>query len=325
MPSALLCASHTPLMREGQIDLDTQRRVAAMFDDLAERVRAFAPDLIVQFAPDHFNGFFYDLMPCFCVGAAATSIGDWGTRAGPLPVPEDVARDLAAAVQADDVDLALSYAMQVDHGTTQIWEEMFGTADRFPIVPIFVNAIAPPVPSYRRARMLGEAVGRHFAKSGRRVLFAASGGLSHDPPIPEMATAEGEVRARLIDNRNPTAEARAARQERVRAAGRDAAAGGGQRLPLNPAWDREVLACLAAGDIGACDRFDTAEVARTAGLAANETLCWIAAAAAHGVHGASDTRVLFYEAIPGWIAGMAMLFGTERDGAPSSQSGESRI
>ncbi|GLS99761.1 2,3-dihydroxyphenylpropionate/2,3-dihydroxicinnam ic acid 1,2-dioxygenase [Sphingobium jiangsuense] len=320
MPSALLCASHTPLMREGNIAPDTELKVAAIFDDLAERVRAYAPDLIVQFAPDHFNGFFYDLMPSFCVGAAATSIGDWGTQPGPLPVPEDIALDLAAAVQADDIDLALSYAMKVDHGTTQIWEEMFGTARQFPVVPIFVNAIAPPVPSYRRARMLGEAVGRYFAQSGRRVLFAASGGLSHDPPIPEMATAEGEARARLIDNRNPTEEARAARQERVRTAGRDAAAGAGTRLPLNPEWDRQVLACLAAGDLLACDRFDTAEVARTAGLAANETLCWIAASAAHAVYGASDTQVLFYEAIPGWIAGMAMLFGTTRNGAcPQNQ------
>ena len=50
-------------------------------------VKAFAPDYIIQFAPDHFNGFFYDLMPSFTVGAGAVSLGDWGGGTGPLDVP----------------------------------------------------------------------------------------------------------------------------------------------------------------------------------------------------------------------------------------------
>lgn len=310
MPSALLCASHTPLMGEGEVDPGVERAVRAAFARLADKVRDFAPDLVIQFAPDHFNGFFYDLMPSFCVGAAAASIGDWGTQPGSLPVPEALARDLAAAVQADDIDVALSYRMAVDHGTTQIWEEMFGDARHFPLIPIFVNAIAPPLPSYRRARLLGEAVGRFAQTLGRKVLFAASGGLSHDPPIPALDGAAAELRARLIDGRHPTSEARAAREDRVRAAGHAAATGEGPQPPLNPAWDRDVLDLLERGDISAFDAFDTAEIARTAGRAANETLAWIAAAAAHRVAGPSDTRTIFYEAIPGWIAGMAMMFGT---------------
>ena len=31
----------------------------------------FTPDLVVVFGPDHFNGFFYELMPAFCIGTAA--------------------------------------------------------------------------------------------------------------------------------------------------------------------------------------------------------------------------------------------------------------
>lgn len=312
MASALLCASHTPLMRDGLDEPGVVPAVAEGFAQLADRVRAFAPDLVIQFAPDHFNGFFYDVMPPFCVGAAAFSIGDWGTRTGALPVPEAFARELAAAVLASDIDIALSYRMAVDHGTTQIWEEMLGAFDRIPIVPIFVNAIAPPLPSYRRARMLGEAVGRHALRSRRRILFAASGGLSHDPPVPQMAAASDEIRARLIDGRNPGAEARAAREARVRAAGKAALNGESPQRPLNPEWDREVLRMLHQGDVAAFDRFDTGEVARIAGCAANETLAWVAAAAAHGVAGPADFETVFYQPITGWIAGMAMMFGTTR-------------
>ncbi|MFD2497858.1 3-carboxyethylcatechol 2,3-dioxygenase [Rhizorhabdus histidinilytica] len=284
------------------------------FSALAEAVRRFDPELIIQFSPDHFNGFFYDLMPSFCVAAAAVSIGDWGTASGPLAVPEEQAHALAAFVQGQDVDIALSYRMMVDHGTTQIWEEMFGAFGELPILPIFVNAIAPPLPSYRRARLLGEAVGRFAATTGRRVLFAASGGLSHDPPIPVLAGADPDLRARLIDGRNPSADARAARQARVRAAGLAAALGTGDAKPLNPAWDRHVLDLLVRERVEAFDRFDTAEVARVAGRAANETLAWIAAAAAHAVAGPSRREVIFYQPIDGWMAGMAMLFGTTGTG-----------
>lgn len=308
MASALLCASHTPLMGEGEVDPAVAQAVKAAFAQMAGRVRDYAPEIVIQFAPDHFNGFFYDLMPPFCVGTAAHSIGDWGTHAGPLDVPADFASDLVRAVQGDDIDIAISYRMSVDHGTTQIWEEMFGAATVFPIVPIFVNAIAPPLPSYRRARMLGDAVGRYAARTGKRVLFSASGGLSHDPPIPVFATAETEVRERLINGRNPTPDARAAREGRVRAAGHDAVHGKSGQIPLNPAWDKRVLALLQSGDIDAFDLFDTDEVVRTAGRAANETLAWVSAYAAHAVSGPVDTDVVFYEAIPGWIAGMAMLF-----------------
>lgn len=316
MVTAVLCASHTPLMHDGSAGPETAVAVQSAFARLADRVRVFSPDMVVQFSPDHFNGFFYDLMPSFCVGAAAGSIGDWGTQAGPLNVPEDFARALAAGLQARDIDLAISYRMSVDHGVTQIWEEMFGSAQAFPIVPIFVNAIAPPLPSYRRARMLGEAVGRHVVGTGLKVLFTASGGLSHDPPIPLLETAPDDVRARLIDGRNPDAAMRAAREERVRAAGRAAASGQGAQIDLNPDWDRAVLALFEKGDIGAFDGFDTDDVARTAGRAANETLAWVAAFAAQSVAGPIDARVEFYETIPSWIAGMAMMFG-ETAGAPA--------
>ena len=136
-------------------------------------------DYIIQFAPDHFNGFFYDLMPSFCVGAGAVSLGDWGGGTGPLDVPEKTALELIDHVRAEDFDVAVSYRMPVDHGFVQMWEAVLGDFKSVPILPIFVNAAAPPVPTYRRARQLGESVGRFAMRSGKRVLFAASGGLSH--------------------------------------------------------------------------------------------------------------------------------------------------
>lgn len=47
----------------------------------------FAPDLVVLFAPDHYNGFFYDMMPPFCMASpqrlSATTTRPQANAGGP--------------------------------------------------------------------------------------------------------------------------------------------------------------------------------------------------------------------------------------------------
>lgn len=315
MPVAIVCASHTPLLGRGPVGAETEMRVRAAFARLGAFVKKFAPDYVIQFAPDHFNGFFYDLMPSFCVGAGAVSLGDWGCARGPLDVPEETALALVDHVRAEDFDVALSFRMAVDHGFVQMWEAVLGDFRSVPILPVFVNAAAPPLPTYRRTRLLGEAVGRFAARSGKRVLLAASGGLSHDPPLPSLSDASPDVRERLINGRNPTAEARAVREQGVLEAGRRAEAGLGPCQPLNPDWDRQFMAILRSGQVWRADAFDAGAVREAAGRGANEVLAWIAAFGAFTAAGRFDMAEEFYEAIPGWIAGMAMMAARQTDGA----------
>jgi 2,3-dihydroxyphenylpropionate 1,2-dioxygenase len=306
MPLAIVCASHTPLMNRGPASAETQRRVKTAFEELAAFVHRFQPDYAVQFAPDHFNGFFYDLMPSFCVGAGAVSLGDWGGATGPLDVPEQSALALVDHLRADDFDVALSYRMPVDHGFIQTWEAILGGFRSIPIVPIFINCAAPPLPTYRRTRLLGESVGRFAASEGKRILIVASGGLSHDPPVPTILGAPPELRERLIDGRKPTAEAIRLREERVVQAGTLSAAGQGPCQPLNPDWDKAFMRILRSGQIWQADRLHADDVRATAGRGGNEVLCWVAAFAAMSMVGQFTVAQEFYEAIPGWIAG----FGT---------------
>ncbi|SPW57880.1 2,3-dihydroxyphenylpropionate/2, 3-dihydroxicinnamic acid 1,2- dioxygenase [Escherichia coli] len=97
MHAYLHCLSHSPLV--GYVDpaqavLDEVNGVIA---SARARIAAFEPELVVLFAPDHYNGFFYDVMPPFCLGVGATAIGDFGSAAGELPVPTDLAEACAHA------------------------------------------------------------------------------------------------------------------------------------------------------------------------------------------------------------------------------------
>lgn len=314
MTLATICASHSPLMHEGVATPETREDVAKAFAALADFVRRFSPDLIVMFWPDHFNGFFYDLMPAFCLGLRAYAIGDWDTRPGELPVPTDEAADLLAHLLQGGIDIASSRRMSVDHGAVQIWEEMFGKDEPYPapIVPIFVNCSAPPLPEYRRVRQLGKLVGDWAQNRSKRVLIVGSGGLSHDPPTPDIATAPAEVRERLIAGRNPTAETLAARKAFVLEAGAAAAQGLPPCMPLNPAWDAEVMDIFSGGRLAEFDAFEPMDVRAKAGRGANEILTWVAALSAQASAGAYEPDYQFYRAVDGWIAGMGMIACRQR-------------
>src|ERR1700734_388202 len=98
MPLALCCLSHSPLLditrQDRELELDVREALSAA----REFASRFGPDVVVIFAPDHYNGFFYRLMPPFCLGLAARTVGDYGTLAGPLDVPSGIASECAQAV-----------------------------------------------------------------------------------------------------------------------------------------------------------------------------------------------------------------------------------
>ena len=77
-----------------------------------EQALAFNPELIVLVAPDHYNGFFNELMPPFCVGTQAHSVGDYLTPPGDLKVDGTAAEAMVHSLMEADFDVALSRRMQ---------------------------------------------------------------------------------------------------------------------------------------------------------------------------------------------------------------------
>jgi 2,3-dihydroxyphenylpropionate 1,2-dioxygenase len=306
MTLALCCMSHSPLLELTDPGPELTADVESAFETARTFVRDYDPELLVVFAPDHYNGFFYELMPPFCVGLDATSIGDYGSEAGPLDVPRDIAQGCAEAALDAGVDLAVSLRMEIDHGAVQPLEILLGGIRKRQVVPFFVNSVAPPFAPIGRVRKLGEAVGRYLATLDRRVLLIGSGGLSHEPPVPTLETAPPQVVEGLIAGRHPTAEARAARQERVIAAAKEFAAGTGNLKPLNPDWDRAFLDQLSANDLDAIDRYTNESIEAEGGNSAQEIRTWVAAYAALSAAGPYEVTHRYYRPIPEFIAGFGV-------------------
>jgi 2,3-dihydroxyphenylpropionate 1,2-dioxygenase len=221
-------------------------------------------------------------------------------------VDREAALTLARAILAAGVDVAVSEAMQVDHGIVQPLTVLFAAPMAVPVVPVFINCVADPLGPAVRARHLGTAVGQAVRELGRRVLILGSGGLSHDPPVPRLSEVPPEVAQRLIHGRNPTREQRAVRESATEAAAAVFARGEGPYRPLNPDWDALVLRSLAAGDFSTVDGQPNEWFVAEGGHSAHEVRTWIAAYAALAAQGPYEVTSSFYRAIPEWFAG----FGT---------------
>jgi 2,3-dihydroxyphenylpropionate 1,2-dioxygenase len=311
MTVQLICASHSPLMLTDVEE--SESGVHAQFfrelDQCADALRKFDPDLVVVFGPDHFNGFFYELMPMFCIGTAARGTKDWHLESGPLRVPRELAIDCVRFLHTRDIDVAVSHEMKVDHGITIPLFKLTGALARYNVLPIFVNCAADPRPSFKRVRTFGNAIGEFLADKNMRITFIGSGGLSHDPPTPRLELSPPDVAQRLIKRATPTQEELDAREARVVRAARDLVVGKGPCLPPDEQWDRDFLKTFVSTKLEDFDSLTDKEIDRVAGFGAHEVRSWVAAAAAAKAMGKLRAELKYYHLVPEWLTGMGIVVG----------------
>lgn len=305
MSLAVAALSHAPSFGNVDPGGTTFAEINEAIDEVKSFVAEFDPEVIVVFGPDHFNGQLYSNISPWVVGAQADGIGDYGTTEGPIPVDSEVARELHARVLEQGIEIGRSERMKVDHGVLQPVNFLFGTDFTQPIVPVFVNSIAIPLTPMHRVRLMGEAFGRAAQALDKRVLFIASGGISHDPPIPRWEGAPGTLQERLIDYA-PTREERLQREHMIVSSIQKIADGEGSSDPLNEEWDTLLLDTFRSGDLSPVDAWDNGWFLAEGGSAAHEMRSWIAAYAALSTAGAYEFPVDRYWAVRGWAAGFAV-------------------
>ena len=312
MSVELCCVSHSPLLGLFDPPADVLEEAMGAVSSLREQVQRFDPELVVIFGPDHLNGFRYDVLPQFCVGTAAAAIGDYGTLAGDLDVPAELATRCLEAVLAAGVDAGMSARMSVDHAFAQPLEHLVGGLAAVPVIPVFINAAAPPLGPISRTRALGAAIGAWLATLDRRVLVVGSGGLSHDPPAPSLQGADAATFDRLVNGM--CEEDRPARQQAAIDAARRFSAGEPVVKDLAPEFDVAFQSLLAEADFDSIDRMGNDWLTEHAGKAVHEIRSWVAAfAALRAAEGAYQVGTRYYRPIPEWIVG----FGAMSAAAPA--------
>lgn len=310
MPQAVVCMSHSPLLEFTNPPEDVRAAVDEAFAQVKRFVEDFKPDLIINFGPDHYNGFFQDLMPPFCIGYKAFGTGDYDSFSGELDVPTEIAEELAAFLVENDLDVAISRAMEVDHGAVQPAEIIFdGNPAAKPLIPVFINSVARPFTKVSRVRQLGEAIGRFFKDSDKRILFIGSGGLSHDPPVPRFHEATEEQKKFLVSGRNPTPEARQQRQQNTINTAIAFAKGEAGIMDLNPEWDLAFMDICRSGDIERFDTLTADEMDKVAGHSSHEVRTWVASFSALKACGDYEVTYEFYKPIKEYIAGFGVMTG----------------
>lgn len=308
------CVPHVPLL--AMQDRSVNAKFWDAYEDRIGELRAFGPDLVVVFGGDHYDGMHLKLMPAIVVGQIATGLSDCGGYAGPVNVPRDVAYACAEALIEDGFDIATSYAMEVDHGFTNVIHNFFGSLDAQQVLPIHINSLCDPKPTFKRCRELGAAVGRFAAGLGKRVAFLGSGGLSHqtDFIFPQYDTAPNEaVRDYIVHGGAKGAISREKWLGDISSAMdganalllRDEFPG----LLINREWDLGVLEILRSGDLSKFDAWRCADVTEVAGYGGGEIRQWIAAAAAAQAMGVREVSVDYYSDETKLAVGVGVIHG----------------
>ena len=249
-------------------------------------------------------------MPSALQRAAAAFLAArrFSSAAGVLPVPTALAEACAHSVMKSGIDLAVSYCMQVDHGFAQPLELLLGGLDKLPVLPVFINGVATPLPGFQRTRMLGEAMGRFLSTLNKRVLILGSGGLSHQPPVPELAKVDAHMRDRLLGSgKQLPPDERELRQRRVIEAAERFVEDQKTLHPLNPIWDNQFMTLLEQGRLTELDAISNEELSAIAGKSTHEVKTWAAAFATLAAMGRYRAEGRYYRPIPEWIAGFGSL------------------
>jgi protocatechuate 4,5-dioxygenase beta chain len=161
-------------------------QAAQDYELMRKRMAGVRPDVLVVIASDHLNQFFMDNMPAFLIGKAPKAEGPFpherrtfGIAPYRTDIDVDVAKSLLQLGSKMGVDFSFSDEFRIDHAFTVPLNFIRPEMD-LPIVPLFTNVMAPPVPSARRFYEVGKAIRRMIEDLSldKRVGVLSSGHLA---------------------------------------------------------------------------------------------------------------------------------------------------
>jgi protocatechuate 4,5-dioxygenase beta chain len=188
---AVIASTHHPFYLKASTATGADRPPFA--DEWTRKILAFRetltranPDVLVMVGSDHFHQLWLDNMPQFLVGKAPFYDANWYNEEREFGLPrmllkgqEDLSTHVLRAGLDAGFDLAFSNELRIDHSITCPIITLRPEAD-LPIVPIYTNIFAPPLPQPSRFVKLGETIRQIVEQwpSDLRVAIIGTGHLS---------------------------------------------------------------------------------------------------------------------------------------------------
>lgn len=167
--TAVLASTHHPFYHKATTSPPDERPpYAGVWQQKVEAYRetltAARPDVLVMVGADHFHQFFLDNYPQFLVGKAPRYDATFYNEEREFGIPRyvldgDVAFSgaMLEGLMDQGFDMAFSHELKIDHSIVCPIITVRPDAD-LPVVPIYTNIFAPPLPSPRRFYELGRAI-----------------------------------------------------------------------------------------------------------------------------------------------------------------------
>ena len=180
----------------------------AGYRHLARALAEAAPDVALIISAEHVNKFFIDNLPAFCIGMFDAFDGPVEAKTRDFGIPfhrvrsdYTFARYLVELGLDEGVDWAISENWELDHGF-MVPLSRLDPDGRCPMVPVFINCAAPPLPSPRRCYAVGRWLADAIERWDRtkRVAIIATGGLSHSVGSAQQGYIDAEFDRRFLDH-----------------------------------------------------------------------------------------------------------------------------
>lgn len=164
-------------------------RISAAHAHIREQLAALRPDAVILVGDDQLENFNEQNMPQILVYTGPDYVADdWDrTRTASIRNHREIARKLVEGCLADGFDVAYANELKdgklLSHAHVEPILYLTRQSD-VPVVPVFVNAVHPPVAPPARSYAFGQQLRRVIDRDlgGFRVALCASGGLSHFSP-----------------------------------------------------------------------------------------------------------------------------------------------
>ena len=189
--AAVIASTHHPFYYRASTSTGEDRPPFA--DEWVAKITSFRetltranPDVLVLVGSDHFHQIWLDNMPQFLVGKAPFYDANWYNEEREFHLPrfrlegdEELSQHILRGGLDRDFDLAFSNELRIDHSITCPIITLRPQAD-LPIVPVYTNIFAPPLPQPKRFVQLGKAIREMVEswESDKRVAIIGTGHLS---------------------------------------------------------------------------------------------------------------------------------------------------